>query len=129
MLIDTNSIIINNVPMAQYITEVTYSYGKLWGPDTGRNLKGKMSGTFVGVTPKLKLKFRRLTKAELELLTPILDAPNQTTTYYDPMKRQNLTITTYTGDWETTNKDMFINRAKINEPFEIGVIAIEPRVD
>jgi hypothetical protein len=127
MLIDTNSIIINNISMAQYITEVTYAYGKLWGPDTGRNLKGKMTGSFVGVTPKLKLKFRRLTRAELELLVPILDSENQTTTYYDPLKKQNLTITTYTGDWETTNKNMFINVAKINEPFEISVIAVEPR--
>lgn len=38
MFIDKNSITINNVNMGQYLLSVKYSYNKLWGNDTGRNL-------------------------------------------------------------------------------------------
>ena len=101
----------------------------MWGPDSGRNMKAKMSGTFLGVIPKFKLTFRKLTQAEIELLAPILDTAWQQTTYYDPVKRQNLTIETYTGDWETLQKSVFVNVAKAAESFNISVIATEPRDD
>lgn len=38
MFLDTNSIMINNVSMGQYITEAKYGYNKLWASDSGRNL-------------------------------------------------------------------------------------------
>ena len=44
MFIDENSVIINGISMGQYLLQVEYGYNKLWGPDTGRNLKAKMSG-------------------------------------------------------------------------------------
>jgi hypothetical protein len=129
MLIDKNSLIINGVYMAQYLTQIEYGWNKMWGPDSGRNMKAKMSGTFLGVVPKFKLTFRKLTQAEIELLAPILDTAWQQTTYYDPVKRQNLTIETYTGDWETLQKSVFVNVAKAAESFNISVIATEPRDD
>ena len=129
MLIDKNSLIINGVYMAQYLTQIEYGWNKMWGPDSGRNMKAKMSGTFLGVIPKFKLTFRKLTQAEIELLAPILDTAWQQTTYYDPVKRQNLTIETYTGDWETLQKSVFVNVAKAAESFNISVIATEPRDD
>lgn len=126
MFIDKESLIINNVSMGQYLLQVEYGYSKVWGPDTGRNLKFKMTGTFGGVVVKLKLTFRKLTQAELELLAPILDSAWQQTTYYDPVKRTR-TMETYTGDWATLNKSTFIKHAKANESFDISVIATEPR--
>ena len=51
MFIDKDSFLINNISMGQYVTEIEYGHNKLWGPDSGRNLKGKMSGTFLGVVP------------------------------------------------------------------------------
>lgn len=126
MFIDENSVIINGISMGQYLLQVEYGYNKLWGSDTGRNLKAKMSGTFLGVVPKLKLTFRKLTKSELETLAPILDSAWQQTTYYDPIKGTR-TMETYTGDWATLNKTMFIKHAKVNESFDISVIATEPR--
>jgi hypothetical protein len=65
MFINKNSIIINGVSMGQYLTEAKYGYNKLWSSDSGRNLAGVMTGTLVGIFPKLILQFRRLTKAEL----------------------------------------------------------------
>lgn len=126
MFIDKNSIVINGVNMGQYITEARYSYNKLWSSDSGRNLAGTQSGTLVGIFPKIILSFRKLTKSELEIITPILDSPNQTVRYYDPTKRANVTMTTYTGDYEVSNKTI-VNGNKKNEGFECSFIAIRKR--
>lgn len=126
MFLDKDSVIINNVSMGQYLLQVEYDYNKMWGPDTGRNLKAKMSGTYLGVVPKLRLTFGKLTQQELELLAPILDSAWQQTTYYDPVEGER-TMETYTGDWKTLNKTTFERHARANESFDISVIAVEPR--
>ena len=126
MFLNKNSIIINNVSMGQYITEAKYGYNKLWASDSGRNLAGVMSGTLIGVFPKIILQFRRLTKAELEIIVPILDSQNQTLTYYDPNKKTNVTMTTYTGDYEITNRHIVSGSSK-NDGFSCSFIAIRKR--
>ena len=127
MLINKQSLKINNINMADYITEVEFGYNKAWASDSGRNMKASMSGTFLGVVVKLKLTFKPLTQTELETLAPILDSAWQSTTYYDPVLRRLNTITTYTGDWATRNKNTFTNVARANESFPISVIATDPR--
>ena len=126
MFINKNSIIINGVNMGQYLVEAKYGYNKLWASDSGRNLAGTMSGTLLGIFPKLTLQFRRLTKAELEIIVPILDAPNQTVTYYDPKKKTNVTMATYTGDYEITDKQV-ISGNRTNEGFSCPFIAVRKR--
>lgn len=127
MFTDKNSIIINNVSMGQYIVEAKYGYPSLWANDAGRNLAGSMTGTLIGKFPKITLQFRKLTKEELEIIVPILDAPSQTVTYYDPNKKQNITITTYTSDYEVVNKRIIDGNAK-NEGFSVSFIATNKRV-
>lgn len=127
MFLDRNSIIINGVNMGQYIVEAKYGFNKLWSSDSGRNLAGTQSGTLVGIFPKLILQFGKLTKTQLEVITPILDSPSQTVTYYDPTKKQNVTMTTYTGDYEITNKQIISGNAK-NEGFSCSFIAVRKRV-
>ena len=122
MFIDKDSLIINNVSMGQYIVEAKFSYPKLWASDSGRNLAGKMTGTLIGIFPKLILQFRPLTKEELNIIAPILDRANQSVTYYDPNKNENVTMTTYTGDWEITNTTM-----NQNQGFSCSFISIEKR--
>lgn len=122
MFIDKNSLIINNVSMGQYIVEAKFNYPKLWASDSGRNLAGKMTGTLIGVFPKLILQFRPLTREELNIIAPILDSANQTVTYYDPNKNEDITMTTYTGDWELTN-----NNLNQNQGFGCSFISIEKR--
>ncbi len=126
MFINKNSITINNVSMGQYLVEAKYSYNKLWSKDTGRNLAGTMSGTLLGIFPKLTLQFRKLTKAELEVLIPILDRPSQTVTYYDPNKKTNVTMPTYTGDYEIVDKYVIQGNAK-NEGFSCSFISVRKR--
>lgn len=127
MFLNKDSIIINGISMGQYLVEAKYSYSKLWASDSGRNLAGVMSGTLVGIFPKIILQFRRLTKSELEVIVPILDSANQTVTYYDPNKKTNVTMTTYTGDYEIINKKIIDNNSK-NEGFSCSFIAIRKRV-
>lgn len=126
MFIDRNSIVINGVNMGQYLVEAKYGFNKLWSSDSGRNLAGTQSGTLIGIFPKLVLTFRKLTKTELEIITPILDSASQTTTYYDPTKHTSITMTTYTGDYEITNKKI-INGTSKNEGFSCSFIATRKR--
>lgn len=116
----------NYLSLGQYLVEVKYEFNKLWSSDSGRNLAGTQSGTLVGIFPKLVLQFRRLTKAELELIAPILDSPGQTLQYYDPKEKTTVTMNTYTGDWENVNKRIINGSAK-NEGFSCSFISIRKR--
>lgn len=89
----------------------------------GRNLKGKFSGTLVGVFPKITLTFRKLTKAEMNIIAPILDSGTQSLTYYDPSTNSNKTLSTYTGDWSYENKSIMTK----NESFNCTFISRERR--
>lgn len=90
-------------------------------------LAGTQSGTLVGIFPKIIVQFRKLTKAELEVIVPILDSVRQTVTYYDPNKKTNVTMTTYTGDYEVVNRHIVSDSVK-NEGFNCSFIAISRRV-
>ena len=124
MFINKDSIKINNISMGQYLLSAKYEYNKLWGSDTGRNLKGKFSGTLVGIFPKIILTFRKLTKSEMNIIAPILDSGTQSLTYYDPSTNSNKTISTYTGDWSYENKSIVTK----NDSFECSFIARERRL-
>ena len=125
MFIEKNSLIVNNINLGKYIVQATYSYNKLWGPDSGRNLAGTQSGTLIGTFPKIVVQFRKLTKAELETLAPVLDSARQTVQYYDPNKKAMTTMTTYTGDYEVVNKGI-VGHVK-NEGFQISFISTKRR--
>ena len=132
MFIDKDSIQVktssmeNYISLGQYLVEVKFDFNKLWSPDSGRNLAGKQSGTLTGIFPKIVCEFGRLTQAQLETLAPILDSPRQSLKYYDPTKQATVTLDTYTGDYEITNKHIISNNAT-NEGFSVSFIAIEKR--
>lgn len=104
MFIDKNSVKINNVSMGPYLLSAKYGYNKLWANDTGRNLAGEMSGTLIGIYPKITLHFRKLNENEMTTISRLIDTAWQSLTYYDPNKATNITITTYTNDWEYESK-------------------------
>ena len=125
MFIDKNSIVIDSVNMGQYITEAKFGYNKLWG-EGGRNLSGDMIASFIGVFPKIILQFKPLTKSELEIIVPILDSSRQTVSYYDPYKKQQTSMTTYTGDYEVSNKNI-VDNIMPNESFSCSFISVSKR--
>lgn len=126
MFINKNSLIVNGINLGQYIVQAKYGYNKLWSSDSGRNLAGSQTGTLIGIFPKIIVQFRKLTKSELEILAPILDSARQTVQYYDPNKKTTITMTTYTGDYEITNKNIIDNNRK-NEGFGISFISVKRR--
>ena len=126
MFIDKDSIKINNVSMGEYIVEAKYGYNKLWSSDSGRNLAGTQTGTLVGIFPKIILEFGPLTKTQLETIIPILDSATQTVIYYDPRKKAYTQMTTYTGDYEISNKKVIKNGAK-NAGFSCSFISVRKR--
>ena len=127
MYINENALIVDGVDFGPYITQIEYQYNKLWGNDAGRNLAGKQIGTLIGVFPKLVVHFKPLTKAQLEIIAPILDKATQSVTYYDPKKKAMTTMSTYTGDWKTLNKNIISGIMK-NGDFSVSFIAREKRV-
>lgn len=122
MFVNKDSVIINDISMGKYLVDAKFGYHKLWASDSGRNLAGTQTGTLIGIFPKLTLQFRSLTEDELHLIAPILDSARQTTQYYDINKGQMVTMPTYTGDWDVTNK----NIGK-NEPFSCSFISARKR--
>lgn len=127
MFLDKDNFLLNDISIGNYISEIEYGYNKVWGSDTGRNLKAVMSGTFLGVVVKFKLKTIKLTQEELEFLAPIFNSPYLKATYYDPEEKKKITVDVYTGDWATLNINSFSNVARANEPFSISIIATKPR--
>lgn len=122
MFINKDSIKLNGISLGKYIVQAEYQYNKLWAKDSGRNLAGVQMGTLIGIFPKILVQFRRLTKEELHLLAPILDAPRQTITYFDINKNTNITMTTYTGDYKVVSTG--INQ---NNGFNISFISTKKR--
>lgn len=122
MFLNKDSILINGVSMGNYLTSVNYSYNKLWSENTGRSLSGKFNGVLRGIFPKFELNFRPLNQTEVEALVPIFDSDFQTFTYYDPLKKQTISIQTYAGDYEILMENMY--KAK---PFKISFIATSKR--
>jgi len=127
VFIDENSIKINGISFGKYLLQVKFGYHKIWSKDSGRNLAGDNSGTLKGIYPKLTMQFRTLTGTELETLSPIFDSVTQSVTYYDPNKKTNITLSTYTGDWEVVNKTI-IDAFNKNEGFSIAFISNKKRV-
>lgn len=124
MLINKDSLRVRGIDnFTSYILDVEYGYNKMWGNDTGRNMLGDNSGTFLGVFPKLRITFKRTTQEELENLAEVLDSAVQYVTYYDPKLKRLYEMDTYTGDWATRNRNTFTNVARANESFQISFIA------
>ena len=122
MFVNKDSLYMDGISMGQYLTQVKYQYNKLWSSDTGRTLSGQMSGTLIGIFPKIIMSFRKLTDAELVYLAPHFDNPRQTIRYRDPNKNADVTMITYSGDWDTTYKNM--DKA---DTFELSFIATDRR--
>lgn len=122
MYIDKDSLIVNELNLGSFILEAKFGYHKLWSEDSGRNLAGSQSGTLIGIFPKITVQFKKMNQSELEIIAPILDSATQNVTYYDPVKKSNITIGTYTGDWELVNRGI-----KQNQGFSCAFISRKKR--
>lgn len=101
MLIDKNSLIIDNVAMAQYLTKVKFGYHKIWGKDTGRSLSGDNSGTLKGIYPKITMTFRKLNEDEVGVILSLFNKAENKVTFYNPDLKKTITnMSCYSNDQE-----------------------------
>lgn len=126
MFIDKDSLIVNGLNLGSFILEARYGFHKIWASDTGRNMAGTYTGTLIGIFPKITIQFRKLTKSEVEQITPILDNATQSVQYYDPTKKAKVTMQTYTADYELISKNI-INELQKVEGFSIAFISKKKR--
>ena len=127
MIIDKDSLTINDVNMGNYIIQATFGYYKAWGDDTGRNtLSGNFSGTLKGIFPKITVQFKPMNQTEVEAIVPILDSATQSVSYYDPNKKQSVTMTTYSNDYEILCKNL-MEDGSTAEGFSCAFIATKKR--
>lgn len=103
MYISKESLIINDINMGEYITNVKYGFHDTWSDDTGYTLSNKFTGTFKGTFPKITIKLAKgLTPKQITMLTnKIFRTKFQKITYDDPDGTRK-TITTHKGDLEFT---------------------------
>lgn len=105
MLIDKESLIIDDVKMAQYITEAKFGYHKIWGKDTGRALSGDNSGTLKGIYPKITMTFRRLNDEEVGAILSLFNKAENKVTFYNPdLKKKVVNMSCYSNDQEYSQK-------------------------
>ncbi|CDD27583.1 putative uncharacterized protein [Clostridium sp. CAG:452] len=101
MLVDKNSLIIDGVKMAQYITKAKFGYHKIWGKDTGRALSGDNSGTLKGIYPKITMTFRKLNDEEISIVLSLFNKAENKVTFYNPdLKKKIQNMSCYSNDQE-----------------------------
>lgn len=101
MLIDNDSLIIDGIKMAQYITKAKFGYHKIWGKDTGRALSGDNSGTLKGIYPKITMTFRKLNDEEIGTVLSLFNKAENKVTFYNPdLKKKITNMSCYSNDQE-----------------------------
>ena len=107
MLINKDSLIIDGVKMAQYITKVKFGYHKIWGKDTGRALSGDNSGTLLGIYPKITMTFRKLNEEEVGKVLSLFNKAENKVTFYNPdLKKTIYNMSCYSNDQELDQQYM-----------------------
>lgn len=101
MLIDKDSLIIDGVKMAQYLTKAKFGYHKIWSSDTGRALSGDNSGTLKGIYPKITMTFRKLNEEEVGIILSLFNKAECKVTFYNPdLKKKIVNMSCYSNDQE-----------------------------
>lgn len=123
MLIDIDSLYVDGICMAPYLTKAKFGYHKIWGAKTGRNMAGINSGTLVGIFPKITLTFRKLNDEELGTILTLFNKAENLVSFYNPdLKKKVINMSCYSNDQEFEQS----NFGKI-EGYSSAVIANKPR--
>ncbi len=91
---------------------------KLW-TDANRNLAGTLRSTFIGIFPKVKVKFAPLTEDEMQTIIGLLDRPSFTLEFWDAKTKQVQSELYYSGDYDV---DLRLKRDGLYSGFEVSLI-------
>lgn len=101
---------------SKVLTPFVIERNKLWGDDTGRTMSGELTGTLIGIFPKIVGSFYVEDEVELSALLTILDSASQTVDVYDAKSRTLKQYLTYTNDYkvEIINLDPFYKEIQVS---------------
>lgn len=101
------------------LREYVVSRPKLFS-EAERNLEGDLKATFIGIFPKILLKFRVMTDTEMKTLVGLLDPASISVTWWDEATTGTKTGNFYAGDFDVSllSKD----RGLYNE-FSVNLIS------
>ena len=88
--------------------------------DAGRNMKGNLKVTHLGIFPKLSLEFRPMTEEQMAEIGVLLDNPSFTLEWWNPISRSYKTDTFYSGD---TSFSLILKDKRIYDSFKVSIIA------
>lgn len=101
---------------SKVLTPFVIERNKLWGDDTGRTMSGELTGTLIGIFPKIVGSFYVEDEVEFSALLTILDSASQTVEVYDPISRTLKQYLTYTNDLkiEIINLDPYYKEIQVS---------------
>lgn len=82
------------------VKEYTVERAKLWS-NANRTLSGELKADFIGLFPKIKVKFSVMDSDDMAILTDMLDTAFFTLTWYDALSESLKSAQYYAGDYDT----------------------------
>lgn len=110
---------INTIDLTPYISEYKVERPKLV-TDAGRNLKGDLRASFLGIYPKINLTFKALTESETSTVVGLLDNASFTVNWWDPGSQTYKSGTFYAGDFDSS---LIIKNRGIYAGFRVNLIS------
>lgn len=96
---------------------------KLW-KDSDRNMSGGVRATFLGIYPKITVKFGYLTQEEMSKLTMLLDQDFFEVEWFDVRIQETTTAKYYASDYDT---ELYSKIRGLYQPFEVSLVPCEKR--
>lgn len=101
------------------VKKFTVGRNKLWA-DAGRNMKGEIKATFIGIFIKLEIEFAPLNQVEMSQLISLLDDSYFTVEWWDEETDSLKSGTFYAGDY---SYDVIRKSDGLYDGFKVSLIA------
>ncbi len=104
------------------------SRAKLW-KDADRNMSGDVRATLIGIFPKIQIQIGYTNKAQMRILTQLLDQDKFTVTWYDVRGDSETGDALCEADYYAGDYDVELDRKDPEryKPFTVSLIPISKR--
>lgn len=109
---------INSLDLTPYLKKYSVARPKLFA-DAGRNMRGNLKNTFLGVFPKITLEFRPINETEADTILTVLEGSIFTVEWYDAVTRGYKTGDFYPGDYDYS---ILLKDRGIYDSFKVSLI-------
>jgi len=102
---------IGSTDITSYLKEFEVSYEELWS-EADRNMAGNLKATYIGTVPKIAIKFKQLTQAEMSTIMGLLNAHTFTVYWWDEQSDTYKNGEFYRGELKVAIRDLNSKRYK-----------------